>query len=47
MKRFDWKLSLAIDRALANKEKATTALARTFWAWRLRQIEKQIPMKRA
>jgi hypothetical protein len=42
-KVFDWRLSLAIDRAVKDKENARTTLAKIFYAWRLRQLEKRIP----
>jgi hypothetical protein len=45
-KAFDSELSLKLDRALLAKEKAKTPVAKIFYAWRLRRLEKNIPWRK-
>ncbi len=42
-KTFDWKLSLQVDRAIAQAERAKTPIAKHVAARQKRRLEKRIP----
>ncbi len=40
---FDSRLSIALDKAQANRDKAKTEIARVYWTLRVKRLERQIP----